>query len=104
MKKLLLSIVLLMTAASAQAAYIDYGYSGTYDLKDDVSILAQASLLLKGSDRSAASEKLDEKLKKTISRQCQGIAIKWEKTKAPNSEMRRIKTKADQLCDQWTFD
>lgn len=102
MKKQLLTLALAMNASTALAAYTDYGYS-LYDLKDDASLLAQASLLLKGSDRSASSEATDEKLKKTIKRQCKGIDIKWRKTNAPTEKMRRIKSKVDGICDQWGF-
>ncbi len=91
--------LLALVASTANASYIDYGYDGSYnDLKEDVSMLAQASLLLKESNGDYIN---DKRLERAIEGACAGITFKWEKTRQPTIQMKRLKSKADQVCAQW---
>lgn len=91
MKKIIIaSVMTILASTNSQAGYLDYGYIGESEMSEDVSLLAQASLLYKtGGERKALE---------STRRICKGIEIKYEKTSSPTPNMKRWKRKVDGIC------
>lgn len=83
----------MLSFTSVQAGYLDYGYSNESEMSEDVSLLAQASLLYKtGGERDALA---------SAQRICKGIDIKYDKTSSVTPNMKRWKRKVDSICTDY---
>ncbi|HIF9248038.1 TPA: hypothetical protein ACX6Q4_002570 [Photobacterium damselae] len=94
MKKIIIaSVIAISFSTNSQAGYLDYGYVSESEMSEDVSLLAQASLLYKtGGERKALE---------STQRICKGIEIKYDKTSSPTPNMKRWKRKVDGICSDY---
>ena len=80
----------MLLSMTVQAGYLDNGYVNESEMSEDVSLLAQASLLYKTGGEVKAYE--------AAQRVCKGIEIKVSKTAKLTENMKRWKRKVDQIC------
>lgn len=92
MKKHLLSILFVLVIGPVQAGAKSPYYS-EQEMKEDVSLLAQASFLYKTGGESKALQ--------ASKNMCKVIDARFDATSSPTPNMKRWKSKTDQICTDY---
>jgi hypothetical protein len=92
MKKIGLYLIILFSSPT-WANYVDEPYKYESDFKDDVSLLAQSSLLYKQSGESRMYD--------NTSLLCNGIKAKYRITESKSADMERLIEKVNSICSDY---
>ncbi|WP_305368643.1 hypothetical protein [Photobacterium leiognathi] len=90
MKKTILASLLLFTATTTFASP---SYHSEQEMAEDVSLLAQASLIYKQTG--------DQRLYDSAHRMCKVLSTRYKGTISPSSRMMKWKSKVDMICSDY---